>query len=76
MSAESIVTMVVEPGVEAGAVDVRGHLLTESDLTAAFVPQHCPVADRSGTKLIVFPFEYGSVLAADAAFAGRKNDGH
>jgi hypothetical protein len=46
VSAESIVTMVVEPGVEAGAVDVRGQLLTESDPDAPFIPlQHSPVFD-------------------------------
>ncbi len=52
VSAESIVMMVVEPGVEAGAVDVRGQLLTEGDPAAPFIPlQHCPVVDRPGATV-------------------------
>ena len=42
VSAESIVTMVVEPRVEAGGVDFRGQLLTESDPTSPFIPAALP----------------------------------
>lgn len=52
VSAESIVTIVVEPGVKAGAVDVRVQLLTESDPAAPFIPlQHCPVTDSPGASV-------------------------
>lgn len=52
VSADSIVTMVVDPGVETGAVDVRGQFLTESDPAAPFIPlQHCPVVDRPGATV-------------------------
>lgn len=52
VSAERIVTMVVEPGIEASAVDVRGQLLTTSDLEAPFIPlQHCPVSGRPGATV-------------------------
>lgn len=52
VSADKIVTMVVEPGVEAGSVDVRGQLMTESDPAAPFIPlQHCPVHGRPGASV-------------------------
>lgn len=52
VSAESIVTMVLEPGVKAGAADVRVQLLTESDPAAPFIPlQICPVAGRPGASV-------------------------
>lgn len=52
VSAERIVTMVVGPGIEASAVDVRGQLLTASDPLAPFIPlQHCPVSDCPGATV-------------------------
>lgn len=52
VSAARIVTMVVEPGIEASAVDVKGQLLTASDPEAPFIPlQHCPASGSPGATV-------------------------
>ena len=53
VSAESIVTMVVEPGVEAGAIDVRGQLLIPMlpSFPCSIVPCPTVAAPRSLLRL-------------------------